>query len=105
MNSCPFDQVRVVVLGQDPYHNVGQAMGLSFSVPYGQAVPPSLQNIYKELAADLGCAVPNHGNLLKWAHQGVLLLNAVFTGEGLACAELGHSMHERLCAGGAGGRV
>uniref|UniRef100_A0A383VXT9 Uracil-DNA glycosylase n=1 Tax=Tetradesmus obliquus TaxID=3088 RepID=A0A383VXT9_TETOB len=75
-NSVPFDQVRVVILGQDPYINQGEAMGLSFSVPRGVRVPPSLANMYKELAADLGCTTPNHGCLEKWTRQGVLLLNA-----------------------------
>lgn len=65
MNGTPFDQVRVVIIGQDPYHNVGQAMGLSFSVPPGQAVPSSLQNIYKELQEDCGCVRPSHGDLTK----------------------------------------
>lgn len=78
-NSCPVDQVKVVILGQDPYHDIGQAMGLSFSVPEGKAVPSSLRNIYKELREDCGAAVPRHGNLEKWAQQGVLLLNAVLT--------------------------
>ena len=75
------DAVKVVILGQDPYHNTGEAMGLSFSVPKGVKVPPSLKNIYKELAADLGCAVPNHGDLSSWASQGVFLLNAFLTVE------------------------
>ncbi|BDA41758.1 Uracil-DNA glycosylase [Coccomyxa sp. Obi] len=78
-NTCPIDQVRVVIIGQDPYHNTGQAVGLSFSVPPGKAVPSSLQNIYKELHADCGCNIPKHGNLEKWSYQGVLLLNAVLT--------------------------
>ncbi|GBF87761.1 uracil-DNA glycosylase [Raphidocelis subcapitata] len=78
-NSVPFDQVRVVVLGQDPYFNPGEAMGLSFSVPPGVRVPSSLRNIYKELQTDLGCRVPGHGNLEKWCRQGVLLLNASLT--------------------------
>lgn len=64
-NTCPIDQVRVVIIGQDPYHNTGQAMGLSFSVPPGKAVPSSLQNIYKELLEDCGCTVPKHGDLEK----------------------------------------
>lgn len=64
-NSCSFDDVKVVVLGQDPYHNVNQAMGLSFSVPPGQPVPSSLKNMYRELANDCGCTVPKHGNLIK----------------------------------------
>src|SRR5690606_8087123 len=76
----PFDAVKVVVLGQDPYHNVGQAHGLSFSVPPGIAVPPSLRNMYKELADDIpGFRVPDHGDLTEWANRGVLLLNATLT--------------------------
>ncbi|DBA96707.1 TPA: uracil DNA glycosylase [Trebouxia sp. C0004] len=78
-NTCPFDDVKVVILGQDPYHNVNQAMGLSFSVPAGQPVPSSLKNMYKEIATDCGCTVPKHGNLVKWAEQGVLLLNVCLT--------------------------
>ena len=77
----PFDRVKVVVLGQDPYHGPGQAHGLSFSVPDGVKVPPSLANIFKELAADLGLPRPISGNLTPWARQGVLLLNAVLTVE------------------------
>ena len=80
-NTTPFDKVKVVILGQDPYHNPGEAMGLSFSVPKGVRVPPSLKNIYKELNRDLGVAVPNHGDLTAWAEQGVLLLNAMLTVE------------------------
>ncbi|GAC1396117.1 MAG: uracil-DNA glycosylase [Sediminibacterium sp.] len=75
----PFDKVKVVLLGQDPYHNPGQAHGLSFSVPDGVPPPPSLVNIYKELQADTGLPVPATGNLDKWAEQGVLLLNAALT--------------------------
>ena len=75
----PFSKVKVVIIGQDPYHNVGQAHGLCFSVQPGTEVPPSLQNIYKELEDDLGCKVPNNGYLVKWAKQGVLLLNTVLT--------------------------
>jgi uracil-DNA glycosylase len=75
----PFDKVKVVILGQDPYHNPGQAMGLSFSVPKGVKPPPSLVNIYKELNNDIGMIIPQHGDLTKWAEQGVLLLNAVLT--------------------------
>lgn len=75
----PFDKVKVVILGQDPYHNPGQAMGLSFSVPDGVPAPPSLVNIYKELKNDIGMPIPSTGNLTKWAAQGVLLLNAVLT--------------------------
>lgn len=80
-NSTPFDQVKVVVLGQDPYHGAGQAHGLCFSVMPGVRIPPSLKNIYKELHADLGIAVPEHGCLQPWAEQGVLLLNATLTVE------------------------
>jgi len=79
LNTTPLDQVRVVVLGQDPYHGPNQAHGLSFSVPEGVQVPPSLKNIYKELNHDLGCSIPSHGYLMPWAHQGVLLLNSVLT--------------------------
>ena len=75
----PLSQVKVVILGQDPYHNVGQAHGLSFSVKPDVAVPPSLVNIYQELHEDLGCTIPNNGYLEKWARQGVLLLNTVLT--------------------------
>lgn len=75
----PLSQVKVVILGQDPYHNVGQAHGLSFSVKPDVAVPPSLVNIYQELHDDLGCYIPNNGYLKKWADQGVLLLNTVLT--------------------------
>ncbi|QOY62911.1 uracil-DNA glycosylase [Lysobacter sp. H21R4] len=79
--ATPFDDVRVVILGQDPYHGPGQAHGLSFSVRPGVAVPPSLRNVYKELERDLGVAPPSHGCLLPWAHRGVLLLNAVLSVE------------------------
>ncbi len=75
----PLKQVKVVILGQDPYHEPGQAHGLCFSVRPGIDIPPSLQNIYQELHDDLGCAIPNHGCLTKWASQGVLLLNTVLT--------------------------
>jgi uracil-DNA glycosylase len=78
-NLTPFDQVKVVILGQDPYHGLGQAHGLSFSVPFGVKTPPSLQNIYKEIEHDLGFIIPNHGNLETWAKQGVLLINAVLS--------------------------
>jgi len=78
-NLTPFNKVKVVILGQDPYHGPGQAHGLSFSVPEGVPIPPSLQNIYKELHKDLGIDVPKSGNLEKWASQGVFLLNAVLT--------------------------
>jgi len=76
---CPFDSVKVVILGQDPYHGPGQANGLCFSVNDGVAIPPSLQNIYKEIASDLGISTPISGNLDRWAKQGVLLLNATLT--------------------------
>lgn len=78
-NLTPFQRVRVVILGQDPYHGPGQAHGLCFSVPQGIPQPPSLVNILKEINSDLGLAIPNHGNLEKWAKQGVLLLNATLT--------------------------
>lgn len=80
-NLTPFEEVKVVILGQDPYHNPGEAMGLCFSVPKGIRVPPSLQNIYKELREDIGFDIPNHGDLTKWAQQGVFLLNAMLTVE------------------------
>lgn len=78
---CPFDKVRVVIIGQDPYHDVNQAHGLCFSVQDGVPVPPSLVNIYKELNRDLGKPIPTSGNLTHWAEQGVLLLNATLTVE------------------------
>jgi uracil-DNA glycosylase len=81
LDATPFDAVKVVILGQDPYHGPGQAHGLSFSVPPGIAVPPSLVNIFGELKRDLGIEPPDHGCLLPWASQGVLLLNAVLTVE------------------------
>jgi len=77
----PLEAVKVVILGQDPYHGPGQAHGLAFSVPEGVRVPPSLVNIYKELATDLGVEIPPHGNLESWARQGVLLLNNALTVE------------------------
>lgn len=76
---CPFEDVKVVILGQDPYHGEGQAHGLSFSVKDGVKTPPSLQNMYKEIQADLGKDIPESGNLERWAKQGVLLLNATLT--------------------------
>lgn len=82
LNLTPFDQVKVVIVGQDPYHGPDQAHGLSFSVKPGVPLPPSLQNIFKELNQDLGIPVPKTGHLQKWAEQGVLLLNAVLTVEG-----------------------
>lgn len=75
----PFHDVKVVIIGQDPYHDVGQAHGLCFSVKPGVEIPPSLRNIYTELHDDLGCEIPNHGCLTKWAKEGVLLLNNVLT--------------------------
>jgi len=78
-NTTPIDNVKVVILGQDPYHGPGQAHGLCFSVSDGVPPPPSLVNIFKELSSDTGVAIPNHGNLTKWAEQGVLLLNASLT--------------------------
>ncbi len=80
-NTTTFAAVKVVILGQDPYHNKGEAMGLSFSVPQGVRVPPSLVNIYKEIKSDLGSTPPPHGDLTHWADQGVLLLNAILTVE------------------------
>lgn len=81
LNSTPFEAVRVVILGQDPYHGPGQAHGLCFSVLPGVRTPPSLANIYREIESDLGIAKPAHGHLQSWASQGVLLLNAVLTVE------------------------
>ena len=78
-NTTPFDKVKLVLIGQDPYHGHGQAHGLSFSVQNGVVPPPSLMNIYKELQSDLGCKIAAHGNLSHWAEQGVLLLNASLT--------------------------
>ncbi|MCH6266078.1 uracil-DNA glycosylase [Neobacillus citreus] len=79
LHFTPYHDTKVVIIGQDPYHGPGQAHGLSFSVKPGVGVPPSLQNIYKELQSDLGCYIPNNGFLEKWAKQGVLMLNAVLT--------------------------
>ncbi|ONK55326.1 uncharacterized protein A4U43_UnF4940 [Asparagus officinalis] len=79
LNSTPFDRLKVVIIGQDPYHGPGQAMGLAFSVPEGIKVPSSLVNIFKELKNDVGCSIPSHGNLDRWTVQGVLLLNTVLT--------------------------
>ncbi len=79
LDSLPVDKVKVVILGQDPYHGPGQAHGLSFSVPDGVALPPSLQNIYKEIQTDLGKKSPQSGNLNRWVKEGVLLLNATLT--------------------------
>lgn len=79
LKSTPYDQVKVVIIGQDPYHGEGEAHGMCFSVNPGIKIPPSLQNIYKEINRDLGCKIPNNGYLLKWAKQGVLMLNSVLT--------------------------
>ena len=90
LDATPLEQVRVVILGQDPYHGEGQAHGLCFSVKPGVRPPPSLINIYKEMESDLGLKAPSHGNLEAWARQGVLLLNAVLTVEaGLAASHQG----------------
>jgi uracil-DNA glycosylase len=78
---CPFSSVRVVILGQDPYHGAGQAHGLSFSVPEGVRIPPSLKNIYKEISTDIGKPIATSGNLKDWAAQGILLLNSTLTVE------------------------
>ena len=78
-DSCPFEKVKVVIIGQDPYHDDGQAHGLSFSVPDGIAFPPSLRNIYQEISNEFGTPIPQSGNLTRWAEQGVLLLNSVLT--------------------------
>jgi len=88
----PFEKVKVVILGQDPYHGAGQAHGLSFSVPDGTPLPPSLQNIFKEIESDLGLIPPKSGNLQRWAHQGVFLLNSVLTvraGEAASHSKIG----------------
>jgi len=79
LNLTPLDKVKVVILGQDPYHGAGQAHGLCFSVPEGVRIPPSLQNIFKELQSDLGLSIPSNGCLESWAEQGVLLLNSTLT--------------------------
>lgn len=81
LNLVKYKDVKVVIIGQDPYHNPRQAHGLSFSVEDDVSIPPSLQNIYKELENDMGCYIPNNGNLTKWAKQGILLLNSVLTVE------------------------
>jgi len=91
-NKTPIDKIKVVILGQDPYHGAGQAHGLSFSVPDGIAKPPSLINILKELHDDIGITIPNHGNLTHWTEQGVFLLNASLTvraGEPMSHAKIG----------------
>ena len=86
LNATPFDAVKIVILGQDPYHGPGQAHGLCFSVRQNVPIPPSLRNIYKELAADINFLPPKHGCLNEWAQQGVLLLNSVLTVEGSLAA-------------------
>ncbi|MEO0897686.1 MAG: uracil-DNA glycosylase [Bacteroidota bacterium] len=78
-NKTPYDKVKAVIIGQDPYHGMGQAHGLSFSVPHGIRIPASLRNIYKEMHEDIGFQIPQHGNLEKWAEQGVLMLNTILT--------------------------
>lgn len=91
MQVTPYSRIKVVILGQDPYHGPGQAHGLSFSVQPGVAPPPSLQNIFEELHNELGCFIPNNGCLLPWAEQGVLLLNTVLTVRaGMANSHRGH---------------
>lgn len=81
LKNTPYEYVKVVIIGQDPYHGEGEAHGMCFSVNPGIKIPPSLQNIYKEIHRDLGCKIPNNGYLLKWARQGVLMLNSVLTVE------------------------
>jgi uracil-DNA glycosylase len=81
LSTTPYENVKVVIIGQDPYHGVGEAHGLAFSVNPGIKIPPSLKNIYKELNRDLGLYIPNNGYLVKWAKQGVLMLNSVLTVE------------------------
>lgn len=94
-NLCPFDRVKVVIIGQDPYHGPGQAHGLCFSVNDGIPFPPSLQNIFKEIQADLGKDIPASGNLTRWAEQGVLLLNATLTVRAhQAASHQGHGWEE-----------
>lgn len=91
----PLDQVKVVIIGQDPYHNVGQANGLAFAVNKGVSIPPSLRNIYKELQLDLGITPPNHGDLTKWAKEGVLLLNTILTVvENTPLSHVGHGWEQ-----------
>jgi len=92
-NQTPFDKVRVVIIGQDPYHGPDQANGLSFSVPQGVKLPPSLRNIFKEVEADLGIKMSSEGDLTPWAKQGVLLLNATLT------VEMAHAGSHQIAAG------
>lgn len=92
---CPLDKVRVVIVGQDPYHGAGQAEGLCFSVQKGVPLPPSLRNIFAELSSDLGIAPASHGSLVRWAEQGVLLLNATLTvAAGQAGSHQGHGWEQ-----------
>ena len=94
-DKCPVDSLKVVIIGQDPYHGPGQANGLCFSVNDGIPFPPSLQNIFKEISADLGAEVPQSGNLDRWAEQGVLLLNSVLTVKAhLAASHAGHGWEQ-----------
>ena len=94
-NLCPFDKVKVVIIGQDPYHEPGQAHGLCFSVPSGITPPPSLQNIYREIETDLGRPSSTHGDLTHWANQGVLLLNSTLTVIAhLAASHAGHGWEQ-----------
>lgn len=90
-NHTPFDKVKVVIIGQDPYHGIGQANGLCFSVADSIAIPPSLKNIFEEIRTDIGTPIPNSGNLERWADQGVLLLNATLT----VCAHIAGSHHNK----------
>jgi uracil-DNA glycosylase len=95
LHMTPFHRVRVVILGQDPYHGPGQAEGLSFSVPVGIPLPPSLKNIFKEIRDDLGIPLPHHGHLASWAAQGVLLLNTILTvEEGKPASHAGHGWEQ-----------
>lgn len=95
LNLTPYDQVKVVILGQDPYHGGGQAQGLAFSVKNGVKIPPSLRNIYKEMETDVDIKPASHGNLMSWAHQGVLLLNTVLTvREGVAYSHRGQGWEQ-----------
>lgn len=94
-DACPFDRVKVVILGQDPYHDVGQANGLAFSVNPGVAIPRSLVNIFREVNADTGAPIPTNGDLTRWARQGVLLLNSTLTVEAHhAASHQGHGWEE-----------
>ncbi|NNC95998.1 MAG: uracil-DNA glycosylase [Chitinophagales bacterium] len=98
-NLTPFDEVKVVIIGQDPYHGTGQAHGLSFSVPFDTKAPPSLKNIFAELHDDLQLEIPGHGNLTSWAKQGVLLLNAILTVQASKAASHKHIGWEEFTDG------